>query len=89
MPLELALQDYERQTGIALVNHPLAKQLGDCRSVKSVVAVLRDRAPVAFNGDGDRIVKVLERVVSVLHELSDRDEVAVVRHKTWMDVTCL
>lgn len=86
------MQDYERQTGIVLVNHPLAKQLVDCHSVKSVVAVLRERAPVAFDGDGGRIVKVLERVVSVLHGLSDSvvlDEVTTVRHKTLMGVTYL
>lgn len=87
-PLELALQDYESQTGIVLANHPLAKQLGDCRSVKSVVDVLRERVPVAFGGDGSRIVKVLERVVSVLYELSDRVVLDEVRFKTWMGVTC-
>lgn len=93
-PLESALQDYERQTGIVLVDHPLAKLLGDCRSVKSVFGVLRERAPAAFGGDGDggRVAKVLERIVSVLHKLSHgvvSGEVTSVRHKTWMGVTCL
>jgi len=60
------LQDYERQTGIVLVKHPLAKLLVDCDSVKSVVGVLRKGA-TAFGGDGGRIVKALEGVVSVLH----------------------
>jgi hypothetical protein len=72
-PFELALQDYEKQTGIELAKHPLAKRLEDCDSVESVVDVLRKRAP-ALNGDdnSDRILKALKGVVSVLHTLSKR-----------------
>jgi hypothetical protein len=72
-PFELALQDYEKQTGIELAKHRLAKRLQDCDSVESVVGVLRKRAPALNGGDKiDKIVKALEGIVSVLHTLSKR-----------------
>ena len=86
---ESALRDYERQTGMELVEHPLAKRLNDCHSVKSVVGVLRERVP-AF-GDGDRVVQSLEGIISVLHKLSNSavlGKVAgIVRHKMSMSIT--
>ena len=68
---ETALQDYEKQTGIVLANHPLAEHLQNCDSVESVTAVLREqtRAFSDFRGR-DKIVKLLKNVVSVLHKLS-------------------
>jgi hypothetical protein len=38
---EAALQDYERQTGIALAKHPLAERLQECDSVESITAARR------------------------------------------------
>ena len=68
---EAALQDYEKQTGIVLANHPLAEHLQNCDSVESVTAVLREqtRAFSDFRGR-DKIMKLLKNVVSVLHKLS-------------------
>ena len=69
---EAALQDYQIQTGTALVNHPLAEKLQICNSVESVTTVLREQAR-AFNefpGDNGRIVKSLNGIVSVLYTLS-------------------
>jgi hypothetical protein len=89
---ESALRDYERQTGIKLVKHPLAKRLQDFHSIQSVVGVIQKRVP-AFSGDSDsgRIVKALEGVVSALHMLSNSaalGEVAgIVCHKMRMSVT--
>lgn len=37
-----AVQEYARQTGIDLVNHPLAQQLENCDSYESVVNVLQN-----------------------------------------------
>jgi hypothetical protein len=65
---EAALQEYEKQTGIALANHPLAGQLQDCDSVESITAVLHEQTQ-AFQGR-DKILKPLESVVSILHKLS-------------------
>ena len=65
---EAALQEYEKQTGTALANHPLAGQLQICDSVESIIAVLREQTQ-AFHGR-DKILRPLESVVSILHKLS-------------------
>ena len=36
---EAALQDYEKQTDIALATHPLAEQLESCVSVESIIDI--------------------------------------------------
>ena len=68
---EAALQDYEKQTGIALAKHPLAEQLQNCDSVDSVTAILREQTQ-AFSEfrRRDRIMKLVKNAVSVLHKLS-------------------
>ena len=72
---ESALQDYERQTGTKLTEHPLADQLERCKSVESVTAVIvQGQARRAFGGfrrrsDG-KVTKSLQRAVSVLYPLS-------------------
>ena len=68
---EVALQDYEKQTGIALSKHPLAEQLQNCDSVESITAVLRDQTQAfsQFLGN-DKVLKPLKKVVSVLYKLS-------------------
>jgi fungal STAND N-terminal Goodbye domain len=68
---EAALQDYERQTGIALSKHPLAEQLQNCDSIESVTAVLREQTQAfsEFRGN-DKVLKPLKKAVSVLYNLS-------------------
>ena len=68
---EAALQDYERQTGIALSKHPLAEQLQNCDSIESVTAVLREITQdfIEFRGD-DKVLKPLKKAVLVLYNLS-------------------
>lgn len=74
---ESALQDYERQTGTKLSEHPLADQLERCKSVESVIAVIiqgQARRLGAFGGfrrrsDG-KVTNSLQRAVSVLYPLS-------------------
>ncbi len=39
-----SLNDYERQTGITLAEHPLAKQLQTCQSVESITVLLQEQA---------------------------------------------
>jgi hypothetical protein len=67
---EAALQDYEKQTGIVLANHPLAQQLQGRDSAESIDAVLREQTQ-ALNESrgGDKISKPLNNAVSVLHKL--------------------
>jgi hypothetical protein len=57
------LEDYEKQTGIALAKHPLAEQLQDCDSVESVTAVFREQTQ-AFSDfrKRDKIMKLLGSV---------------------------
>ncbi len=66
-----ALQDYERQTGTTLTNHPLAEQLQTCQSVESTTALLQEQAHAfkAFR-ETDKIMKSLKNVVSFLSKLS-------------------
>jgi hypothetical protein len=66
-----ALQDYEKQTGIPLADHPLAKQLENCQSVESVTALLQEqtRAFSKFRGS-DKIIRSLKNVVSALSSVS-------------------
>ena len=68
---ESALQDYERQTGITLANHPLAEQLQACHSADSVTALLQEQL-LAFGEfrEGDKIMGLLKNVVSALSQIS-------------------
>jgi hypothetical protein len=68
---EAALQDYEKQTGIALAKHPFAEQLQNCDSVESVTVVLREQTQTFSEFRGrDKVMKLLKNAVSVLHNLS-------------------
>jgi hypothetical protein len=80
MLFEASLQDYEKQTDITLVEHPLAEQLQHCDSVESFTPVLREhlRARSEFQ-DGDRIIKLLNSAVSVLWTLSASINLDLVR----------
>jgi len=97
---ESALQDYEKQTGTNLVDHPLAKRLQGCHTVEDVVDVLREQAQGIdyFRGnnydDGNgRLMKSLNGTAYVLHKLSIGtflDEVTdLVRQRMQMRVSCL
>ena len=68
---EAALQDYEKQTGIPLANHPLAEKLQNCQSVESVTTFLQDQA-LAFSEfrGSDKIMNSLKSVVSALSRVS-------------------
>jgi hypothetical protein len=70
---DAALQDYEKQTGTKLVNHPLSKQLETCESVESITTFFQEQAH-AFSesrGSDGRIMKSLKSAVSILFTLSD------------------
>ena len=69
---DAALDNYEQQTGMKLIDHPLARQLEDCNSVESITAVLQNqaRAFTGFRRDDGKLMKPLKHVVHVLHALS-------------------
>ena len=68
---EVAMEDYEKMTGIVLSKHPLAEKLQNCDSVESVTAVFHEQTQAfsEFRG-GDKVLKLLKNIVSVLHKLS-------------------
>jgi len=77
-----SLQEYEKQTGIALFNHPLAEQLRYSYSVESVVVILQEQVPVCSEfGGTDRITKSLCSVVSVLYALPVSFDIYLARSK--------
>jgi hypothetical protein len=76
---EASLQEYEKHTDITLVNHPLVEQLRHCDSVESVTAILQEqlRDRNSKLRGGDRIMKLLNPVISVLCTLSARVDLRV------------
>ena len=68
---EAALQDYERQTGIALAKHPLAERLQECDSVESTTIIFHEQTQAfsEFRGK-EKLMKSLQNAVSFLCKLS-------------------
>ena len=67
---EAAFRDFEKQTGKALANHPLAEKLQGCDSVESVTAVLREQTETPSESRGkNKVLKPLKNVLSVLNRL--------------------
>jgi hypothetical protein len=90
---ESALQNYQDQTSTTLADHPLAEKLQNCNSVESVTALLQDQARAfsEFRGTDGKIMKTLNRVVSVLCTLSSSGTlggaVGLVCYKSLIDIT--
>jgi hypothetical protein len=63
-----ALQDYENQTGISLVDHPFSKQLETCESVSSIAAILREQAQSfrELRENDGKLMKALHSSIEVL-----------------------
>ena len=74
MLFELALEGYQINTKIPLAEHPLAQELDNCHSVKSITTLLHHhaRALGQFRGR-DRIMKSIKSTVSSLYKLSATD----------------
>ena len=65
---EDSLQEYEKQTDIALAEHPFAERLQHCDSVESVSAILEEQVCARSELSGsDRIIKSLNSIVSSLY----------------------
>jgi hypothetical protein len=78
---EAAFQEYEKQTGKTLANHPLAEKLQSCDTVESVTAVLREQTETSSEIRGkDKVLKPLKNVLSVLHKLSSASAVNFGQH---------
>ncbi|KAH9970343.1 hypothetical protein BJV74DRAFT_867298 [Russula compacta] len=70
--LGTALQNYERQTGTKLDDHPLFQRVKACDSVESITTVLREQARALheFRGDDGKVMKSLKCAVDILNTLS-------------------
>jgi hypothetical protein len=67
---DAALEDYKQQTGIELVEHPLAERLQDVNTVESVTAILHEQAQEFKEfREKDKVLKPLKKVLTVLNIL--------------------
>ena len=81
-----SLQEYERQTGIALSEHPLTEKFRYLKSAESVTTILQEQVPTRSEfGGADRIEKPLSSLVSILYALSVRIDLHWVRSKILID----
>jgi hypothetical protein len=83
---ESALQDYGRNTGVPLAQHPLAVDLQSCQSVDDVTTLLQRQAQAFSDSkEKDRMMRAMKTTVSILVPLSDvtsiAEAVGVVRQK--------
>ena len=89
---DAALQDYQKQTGTNLIDHPLAKQLQSCDSVESITIFFREQAQAftEFRGNDSRIMRPLKSAVSILDMLSTStalgEAIGLVRWNLLMDI---
>lgn len=67
-----ALKDYQNQTGMSLVDHPLAKQLEECNSMDSISSLIQEKAQRIrdFRGENGKIMESLKRAVHVVYTFS-------------------
>jgi len=67
-----ALKEYEIQTEINLVRHPIAAQLDHCNTVESILEVLQGQARAfrEFPRGDNEVVALLKQTVHILHKLS-------------------
>jgi len=89
---DAALQDYEKQTGTNLVDHPFAKQLESCDSVESITSFFQEQAQSfgESRGNDSRIMRTLKSAVSILYTLSTStvlgEAIGLVRRNALMDI---
>ena len=69
---EAALNEFEKRTGINLVQHQIILKLRNCESADPVIGTLQEQAQSFrnFQGDDGKILTWLKRTVNVLYTLS-------------------
>ena len=73
---QIALEDYKKQTGTELAQHPLAERLQDCNSIASVTDILEEAKGFNKFQEKDKVLKPLKKVLTVLHRLSSAADFA-------------
>jgi hypothetical protein len=78
MLFDSALQTYEKNVGVTLVEHPLAPRIQSCHSVESITTVLQDQVQAFSDLRGsDRVIKSIKSTVSILTKLSATTSLAL------------
>ncbi len=69
---EAALDQFEKRSGINLLQHQIIDKLVNCQTADSVIDVLQEEAQAFrnFRGDDGKLMTWLKRTVNVLHILS-------------------
>jgi tetrahydromethanopterin S-methyltransferase subunit B len=81
--------DYEKQTDINLVTHPLAEQLRNCHSAEDVTTLLQGHAPALESFQGSDGIKSIASGLSMLSTtIVLGDSIGLVRQKAFMAVFC-
>ncbi|KAH9956740.1 hypothetical protein BC827DRAFT_1385898, partial [Russula dissimulans] len=73
---QVALDDFEKKSGINLVQHQIFNKLMTCQSVASIIDVLHEQTVALRNSRGDdhgKLMKWINRIVDILHTLSTND----------------
>ena len=75
---ETALNEFEKQAGSKLDQHPVIDKLVNCESADSVIDVLQEQAQAFrnFRGDDGKLMTWLKRTVNVLYALSMSDVIS-------------
>jgi hypothetical protein len=70
--LKMALEEYERKTGINLEEQPLTDRLSSCDTAESIISVLEEQAQEFKNyrGGNEKGMKSLKQTVHILYTLS-------------------
>jgi hypothetical protein len=65
----------KKQTGMKLIEHPLARSLENCRDVDNITALLQEQARAfnEFRKDDDKVTKSLKSAVCILHAFSTNE----------------
>ena len=81
--LDVALNEYRKNTGKDLLSHPLAIELWHCSSVDGILAILqRQTSTLEQHRDGNQgLMKWISPSVNILYSISDTlgDGVSLVR----------
>jgi len=86
---ESALQDYEKNAGVKLTEHPLAMQLHNCESIQSITTIFQSQVLAFSEFQGrDRVIESINNTVSILSTISATaslsDAIGLVRDRALM-----
>jgi hypothetical protein len=68
--IKAALQEYEEQTKIVILTHPLAAQLHSCDSPRAIVTLLRSQVQAFDKSQNERLTQWPEPTVNVIYAFS-------------------